>query len=304
MPHSGTDRDGYHWVWGSYEELAKKWFLLWQPATLKKHILKLERMGYLISEQLDKKEWSRIKYYRLNYAKLNEEKAEDDNEPATDNTDKNPAENNVSDSVPPMRPNLGPSVVSKMSPSAVNELSRSYNEFTERYNRENKGVSNIQYESAPKPPPPSPSPKQAQNDFYPRGFGFQAMLEQQQEEQPRHIAGLGGKVIPIRTRTELTNAVLKATGLLAQANAGDDAALSWAQKAVGVLYEMGYTTTKSIQKLKTHWDANDWRGQRGDYPSPQQLTTYASRMSELNSQQDPEVFYVIDPATGDVVRVE
>ena len=68
QPNSGIDEDGYHWVWGTYEEWCRDYFLMWSPHTLRKHIQKLEDDGLLISAQLRSHEHDRTKYYRIDYA--------------------------------------------------------------------------------------------------------------------------------------------------------------------------------------------------------------------------------------------
>jgi hypothetical protein len=68
QPNSGMWQDGVHWVWGTYEEWCIDYFSMWSPHTLKKHILKLERDGVLISAQLRAHEHDQTKYYRVHYA--------------------------------------------------------------------------------------------------------------------------------------------------------------------------------------------------------------------------------------------
>lgn len=68
LPNSGVWEDGYHWVWGTYEEWCRDYFIMWKPRTLKMHIQQLEKMGVLISEQLRAKQHDQTKFYRINYA--------------------------------------------------------------------------------------------------------------------------------------------------------------------------------------------------------------------------------------------
>jgi hypothetical protein len=69
QPNTGMwDDDGVHWVWGTYEEWCKEYFLMWSPHTLRKHIQKLEEDGVLISAQLRAHQHDRTKFYRIHYA--------------------------------------------------------------------------------------------------------------------------------------------------------------------------------------------------------------------------------------------
>jgi hypothetical protein len=69
LPNSGLwDDDGLHWVWGTYEEWCNDYFTMWEPPSLKRHILNLEKMGVLISAQLRAHLHDQTKFYRINYA--------------------------------------------------------------------------------------------------------------------------------------------------------------------------------------------------------------------------------------------
>ena len=71
MPRSGKDIDGFHWVWGTYEELAEQQFSgIWSADRLKRNILQLEHEGYIISCKPNVQEWDHTKYYRVNYATI------------------------------------------------------------------------------------------------------------------------------------------------------------------------------------------------------------------------------------------
>lgn len=70
LPNSGRDADGYHWVWGTYDEWVRDYFTMWSPLTLAKVIRGLESMGVLVSTQLRAKEHDRTKFYRINYETL------------------------------------------------------------------------------------------------------------------------------------------------------------------------------------------------------------------------------------------
>lgn len=67
QPNSGVWQDGYHWVWGTYEEWCRDYFMMWSAATLKYHIKKLEEQGVLISAQLRAHQHDQTKFYRINY---------------------------------------------------------------------------------------------------------------------------------------------------------------------------------------------------------------------------------------------
>lgn len=73
QPKSGINRDGYHWVWGSYAEWCEDYFPFWQPAALRRHIVWLEENGLLVSAQYGKDQWSRTKSYRIEYSRLYDE---------------------------------------------------------------------------------------------------------------------------------------------------------------------------------------------------------------------------------------
>ena len=70
MPKSGKNIDGYHWVWGSYQEWCDTWFTFWGTRQLQRHILWLEENDYLISAKFKAGDWDHTKYYRINYDKL------------------------------------------------------------------------------------------------------------------------------------------------------------------------------------------------------------------------------------------
>lgn len=67
LPNSGVWEQGYHWVWGTYEEWCRDYFTMWQPRTLRMHVKQLEAMGVLISEQLRAHLHDQTKFYRVNY---------------------------------------------------------------------------------------------------------------------------------------------------------------------------------------------------------------------------------------------
>jgi len=70
QPKNGIWHDGEHWVWGSYEQWCEDYFPMWKPSNLRSHIVRLEKAGYLISEQIKAKDYNHTKFYRVNYAKF------------------------------------------------------------------------------------------------------------------------------------------------------------------------------------------------------------------------------------------
>ncbi len=62
-------RNGHYWVYNTYEEWQKE-FPFWSVATIKRIITKLEREGWLISDNFNKLKIDRTKWYRINYEKL------------------------------------------------------------------------------------------------------------------------------------------------------------------------------------------------------------------------------------------
>ena len=64
--------EGYAWIYNSYDKWAKqfKWLNL---RSVQKHILALERGGFLISKQFRYKTRNNTKWYRIDYDRLNEE---------------------------------------------------------------------------------------------------------------------------------------------------------------------------------------------------------------------------------------
>lgn len=70
QPKNGIEHEGNKWVWGTYEEWCDQYFTFWEPRTLRYHMDKLEKEGWVISAQLRKEDWDRTKYYRINYEKF------------------------------------------------------------------------------------------------------------------------------------------------------------------------------------------------------------------------------------------
>ena len=66
---SSNERDGFIWIYNSYEDWAKQFPWL-TPNGIKKHILILEKAGYLISAEFNRANGDRRKWYRIDYGKL------------------------------------------------------------------------------------------------------------------------------------------------------------------------------------------------------------------------------------------
>lgn len=69
-PSSGIERDGERWVWGTYQEWCDDYFPFWEPDTLRKHLVKLEQEGYILSAQFNG--FNRTKHYRIISKKIAE----------------------------------------------------------------------------------------------------------------------------------------------------------------------------------------------------------------------------------------
>lgn len=115
QPRSGVERDGEKWVYGTYEEWCGDYFTMWEPRTLQGHILWLEKANYLISAQLEAKDYNRRKFYRVNYAAL----------------DDKPGDQTASDSARSNMHDHAPSIVPDHAPSIVPDHARSYIRNTE-----------------------------------------------------------------------------------------------------------------------------------------------------------------------------
>jgi hypothetical protein len=67
---SGRLWRGKKWVYNTYEEWQESNFPFWSVRTIQRTFLNLEEAGILVSEQLDKKDYDRKKFYRINYDAL------------------------------------------------------------------------------------------------------------------------------------------------------------------------------------------------------------------------------------------
>jgi hypothetical protein len=68
-PDVGVERDGYKWVYNTYEQWHEN-FRFWSTITIKRIFYRLEKAGLIISAQFDKGKWDQTKYYRIDYQAL------------------------------------------------------------------------------------------------------------------------------------------------------------------------------------------------------------------------------------------
>ncbi len=134
QPNTGfVDEDGVRWVWGSYADWCASYFPMWSAHTLKKHMLWLERQGYIRSRQGVQDKWDRTKYYTVDYEAF--ARAEDavpssgpdvplSNKPdpvSSSRPDVIPSNGDdpVPSSVPDPVPSNGPDVIRSMGPDVI-----------------------------------------------------------------------------------------------------------------------------------------------------------------------------------------
>lgn len=91
LPNSGLEHDGQHWVWGNYPQWCADYFTFWEPDTLRKHIVQLEKDGYLFSVQA--RGFDRTKAYRINTKKIDEIESANRHDHATSKRKKSQAPN-------------------------------------------------------------------------------------------------------------------------------------------------------------------------------------------------------------------
>lgn len=70
LQRSGNNRDGYKWVYNSYDEWHKQ-FPFFSKVTLRRTINSLEKQGYLVSGNYNKAGFDKTKWYRIDYQRLN-----------------------------------------------------------------------------------------------------------------------------------------------------------------------------------------------------------------------------------------
>lgn len=71
LKDSKNIRDGYKWVYNTYEEWAEQ-FTWWSIRTLKRIITGLENNGYIVTANYNSLKIDKTKWYRIDYEKLNE----------------------------------------------------------------------------------------------------------------------------------------------------------------------------------------------------------------------------------------
>lgn len=70
-PKAGVDREGFRWVYNTYEDWQRDNFPFWSTKTIQRTFLNLERDGLVVSAQLDASRHDQKKYYRIDYDKVN-----------------------------------------------------------------------------------------------------------------------------------------------------------------------------------------------------------------------------------------
>ncbi|WP_251947596.1 replication protein [Levilactobacillus brevis] len=70
LQRSGNNRDGYKWVYNSYDEWHKQ-FPFFSKVTLRRTINSLEKQGYLVSGNYNKAGFDKTKWYRIDYQRMN-----------------------------------------------------------------------------------------------------------------------------------------------------------------------------------------------------------------------------------------
>jgi len=68
-PHAGVERDGAKWIFNTYEQWQEN-FPFWSVSTIQRIFSNLEKLGLIISAQLDAKKHDQTKFYRLDYDAL------------------------------------------------------------------------------------------------------------------------------------------------------------------------------------------------------------------------------------------
>ena len=68
---SSNMRDGYKWVYKTYDEWKNEEFPFWSVDTIKRAIRKLENNGYIVStSSYNRMKMDKTKWYRIDYSKL------------------------------------------------------------------------------------------------------------------------------------------------------------------------------------------------------------------------------------------
>src|SRR5690625_144505 len=68
---SNNERDGYKWIYRTYEEWKDKEFPFWSATTIKRIIRGLENSGYIVStNSYNRMKIDKTKWYRIDYSKI------------------------------------------------------------------------------------------------------------------------------------------------------------------------------------------------------------------------------------------
>ena len=77
--NSGIERDGYRWIYNTYEEWQENNFPFWSERTIARTFLSLEDQGLVIAERLEARSHDQRKYYRIDYEALEGKEEEPEN---------------------------------------------------------------------------------------------------------------------------------------------------------------------------------------------------------------------------------
>lgn len=69
-PKVGVQRDGYTWVYNTYEQWQAENFPFWSVNTVQRTFAALEKAGLVVAAQFDLQDWNHRKYYRIDYDAL------------------------------------------------------------------------------------------------------------------------------------------------------------------------------------------------------------------------------------------
>jgi hypothetical protein len=67
---TGLLHDGYKWSYNTYEQWRDSNFPFWSVSTIQRIFLTLEEKGLIVTSQINKTNYDRTKYYRIDYDKL------------------------------------------------------------------------------------------------------------------------------------------------------------------------------------------------------------------------------------------
>lgn len=69
-PKTGVSRNGYKWVYNTYDNWLRESFPFWSKSTIERTFRSLEKRGLIISKQFDSNKHDQRKYYRIDYTVL------------------------------------------------------------------------------------------------------------------------------------------------------------------------------------------------------------------------------------------